>query len=245
VAGTDPSAAERLLRAEGRLLLAIGALLVLSNVPYGNYALYPFALFGTWVHEACHAMAALAMGGRVDHIALYPDTSGLAWTATGSRMARAVVSSSGYVGTAVGGAFLLMFRRRELAGRIGLVVLGALMLLSVLFWVRNAFGLLAVGAIGGALLIAGLKLPTAAAGWLYTFLAAATSLNAITSVRGLFGAVQMIDGQPAGSTDARSVGELLLIPWWVWASGWLVLAVACTFVGLRWALPASEARREP
>lgn len=235
-----PGATEEFLRAEGRLLLALILLVVLSNVPYGNYVLYPFALFGTWVHESCHALAALAMGGRVDHIEIFPDTSGLAWTATSSRPARAFVSSAGYVGTAIGGACLLLFRRRELAGRIGLATLGALMLLSVLFWVRNGFGLLAVSGIGAALLMAGIRLPTSAAGALYTLLAAATSLNAITSVQGLFGTVQLINGEPAGSTDARSVGELLLIPWWAWASGWFVLALACTAIGLRWALPETE-----
>ncbi|MCO4770697.1 MAG: M50 family metallopeptidase [Deltaproteobacteria bacterium] len=240
---SSPRAAERFLRAEGRLLLAVALLVGLSNVPYGNYILYPFSLFGTWVHEACHALAALAMGGRVDHIEIFPDTSGLAWTATSGRLARATVSSAGYVGTALGGGLLLVFRRRELAGRIGLALLGALMLLSVLFWVRNAFGLLAVGTIGGALLIAGLRLPTAAAGTLYAFLAAATALNSITSIQNLFGSVHLVNGQAAGSTDARTVGELLLLPWWAWASGWFVLALASTGVGLRWALPESAPRQ--
>ncbi len=242
-AAKGPGALEGFLRAEGRLLLAVFLIVVLSNVPYGNYVLYPFALFGTWVHESCHALAALAMGGRVDHIEIFPDTSGLAWTATRSRVARACVSSAGYMGTAIGGAFLLLFRRREWAGRVGLSALGVLMLLSVLFWVRNGFGLLAVGAIGAALLTAGLRLPTSAAGSLYTLLAASTSLNAITSVRGLFGTVQLINGEAAGSTDARTMGELLLLPWWSWASAWLVLALVCTASGLRWALPESDEKR--
>lgn len=216
------------------------ALLLLGNVPYGNYVLYPFALFGTWIHEGCHALAALAFGGRVDHIEVFADTSGLAWTATGSRLARAGVASAGYVGTAVGGALLLIFRRRPLAGRVGLVLIGALMLASVLFWVRNAFGLVSVGAIGAALLVAGLRLPTDAARWLYTFLAAATSLNAISSIRTLFGAVHIVNGQEAGSTDARTVGELLLLPWWVWASGWMLLALVCTAGGLRFAVKGPE-----
>ncbi len=232
-----PGPAGAVLRSERRLLIAVAVLVVLGNVPYGNYALYPLSLFGTWVHECCHALAALAAGGRVDHIELFPDTSGLAWTATGSRLDRAFVASAGYVGTALGGAALLAFRRRPLAGRIGLSLLGTLMLLTVVFWVRNGFGLVAVGILGAGLLAAGLRLPTAGAGWLYTLLAAATSLNAITSVQALFGRVHLVNGQPAGSTDARSVGELLLLPWWVWATGWLVLALGCTVAGVRWALP--------
>jgi len=228
------------LRDEGRLLLAVFLLVVLGNIPYGNYVMYPFALFGTWVHEACHALAALAVGGSVGHIEVFPDTSGLAWTATSSRLERALVASSGYMGTAVGGALLLIFRRRELAGRIGLALLGTLMLLSVLCWVRNLFGLVAISLIGAALLGAGLRLPTAAASTLYTFLAAATSLNSITSIHSLFGSVHIVNGQAAGSTDARTMGELLLIPWWIWASLWFVLALVCTLGGLRFAVRSRD-----
>ena len=220
-------------RGEGRLLVAVLLLVLFSNVPYGDYALYPFALFGTWVHEVGHALAALAMGGRVDHIQLFPDTSGLAYTATSSRLAQATVSSAGYVGTAVFGGLLLALRRHPEAGRVGLALLGASMLGTGLLWVRNGFGLVAVGVLGVALLGAGLRLPRTASLAVFTFLAASTSLNAITSIRALFGSVQRVNGQPAGMTDARAVADLLVIPWFLWASGWFVLALACTWAGLR------------
>lgn len=217
----------------------MAVLLVLLNVPYGNYVLYPFALFGTWVHELCHALAAIVVGGSVDHIELFADTSGRAWTRTGGRLQHAVVASAGYTGTAVGGALLLLFRRRALAGRVGLVLLGVVMIASALIWVRNAFGFPTVLVLGGGLLLAGWKLPDELSGWLYTFLATVTSLDAVTSVQNLFGANHLVAGQPA-VTDARAVGQLLVIPWFVWATGWLLLALACAWIGLRYALPAPE-----
>jgi len=217
-------------------------LLVLLNVPYGNYVLYPFALFGTWVHELCHGLAALAVGGSVSQIEIFPDTSGLAWTSPGGRLQRAVVASAGYTGTAVGGGLLLLFRRRALAGRLGLVLLGTVMTLSALVWVRNIFGTPAILAMGAALIVAGWKLPDELSGWLYTFLATVTSLDAVTSIQNLFGSTHLVNGSPS-STDARTVGELLLIPWFAWASGWMVLAIVCAFLGLRYALPASQPPR--
>lgn len=222
----------------------MAVLLVLLNVPYGNYVLYPFALFGTWVHELCHALAALAVGGSVDHIKIFSDTSGLAWTAPGGRLQHAVVASAGYTGTALGGALLLLFRRRALAGRIGLIVLGAAMMLSALVWVRNGFGTPAILVLGGALLAAGWKLPRELSGWLFTFLATVTSLDAVTSIQTLFGATHLVNGEPS-STDARTVGELLLVPWFAWAAAWLVLALVCAYVGLRYALPSSEPADAP
>jgi len=220
-------------------LLAVAVLLVLLNVPYGNYVLYPFALFGTWVHEICHALAALLVGGSVDQIEVFADTSGLAWTRPGGHLKHAVVASAGYTGTAIGGAILLLFRRRALAGRVGLALLGVAMLLSSVFWVRNVFGTPAIAVLGGALLLAGWKLPDALSGWLYTFLATVTSLDAVTSIQTLFGSSHMVNGKPS-STDARTVGELLLVPWFAWASLWFVLALVCAYVGLRYALPASS-----
>ncbi len=228
----------RMERGEGRLLLAVAVLVLLINVPYGNYVLYPFALFGTWVHELCHALAALALGGRVDHIEIFSDTSGLAWTAPGGRLKHAVVASAGYTGTAIGGAALLLFRKKERAGQIGLSLLGAAMVLSAVVWVRNGFGTPAILVLGVALLAAGRALPRELSGWLYTFLAAVTSLDAVTSIQTLFGATHLVNGKPS-STDARTVGELLLVPWFVWAAAWLALALVCAFVGLRYALPAT------
>ncbi len=230
------------LRTEARLLVALAALILLSNVPYGNYVLYPFALFGTWVHELCHALAAVLVGGAVSQIEVFSDTSGLAYTATGSRWQRAVVSSAGYCGTALGGGLLLVFRRRAWAGRIGLGLLGVAMLLSVVFWVRNVFGTPAIGVIGGLLLLAAWRLPRELSGLLYTFLAAATTLDAVTSIQHLYGSSHLVNGQPSG-TDAVAMSELLLLPAAVWATLWLALAVACAFVGLRHALPATRAER--
>jgi hypothetical protein len=65
---------------ERRLLSALAVLLILANVPYGRLLLYPFALFSTWVHEMCHGMAAMALGGDIEWLKIYPDTSGLAMT---------------------------------------------------------------------------------------------------------------------------------------------------------------------
>ena len=236
---TDPTPATSFFRSEGRLLVAVAVLLVLLNVPYGNYVLYPFALFGTWVHELCHALAALAVGGSVSQIEIFSDTSGLAWTRPGGRLAHAVVASAGYTGTALGGMLLLVFRRRALAGRIGLALLGVAMVLTAVVWVRNAFGTPAILVLGAALLAAGWKLPEELSGWLYTFLAAVTSLDAVTSIQTLFGSTHLVNGAPS-STDARTVGELLLIPWFAWASLWMVLALICAWIGLRHALPATS-----
>ena len=50
----------------------------------------------------CHGIAAILVGGGIQKILVYPDTSGLAYTYTdGSNFKRGFVASGGYTGTAV------------------------------------------------------------------------------------------------------------------------------------------------
>ncbi len=225
------------IRAESRLLLALLALLVLMNVPYGRFVLYPFQLFSTWVHEMGHGLAALALGGSIAKVQIFADGSGLAHTARpDARLAHAFVASAGYVGTAVFGALLLALRRVKGVSRAATVALGIAMLLTVLLWVRNPFGMLAIGLSGAALVAVGIKLQDEWNGQLFAFLAATCSLNAITSVQTLFSANMVVNGQSVGRSDAHAVAENLLLPSWAWASLWLVIAFALTALALRFPL---------
>ena len=48
-----------------RLLRAILLIVVLLNAPVGQYILYPFMLFSTWIHELFHGLAAISVGGSI------------------------------------------------------------------------------------------------------------------------------------------------------------------------------------
>jgi hypothetical protein len=227
---------------EGRLLLAAVALLLLMNVPYGNYILYPFTIFSTWIHEMCHGLAAIALGGEIERIRIFSDGSGLAYTRHPSgRIPTAIVASAGYVGTSVIGAVMLLARNRKHAGTVGLAALGLGMLVSTLLWVRNPFGMAATAILGAGLLAAAARASTEWSGRLYTFLAVTCCLNAITSIRVLFGKNLVVGGKPVGSSDAHTVADALFLPAPVWAAGWMALAFI--LVGLALYSSRPEPRR--
>ena len=230
---------QRTLAREGRLILAAVVLVALMNLPYGRFVLYPFTLFSTWIHEMCHGIAALMLGGSIERIRIFPDGSGLAYTVrpTG-RIPTAIVASAGYVGTSLIGAAMLLVRNRRRAGTIGLGLLGSAMIVTALLWVRNPFGLAATTVLG-ALLLASTRAPTEWAGRLYTFLAVTCCLNAITSIRILFGKNLVVGGKPAGAGDAQTVADALFLPAPLWAASWMALALL--FVGA--ALYSSSPRR--
>lgn len=231
-----------LLRRERTLLVALLLVVVLLNVPYGSWALYPFKLFSTWVHEMCHGLMAVALGGKVVELEVFKDGSGLAKTLTSNgRVGRALISSAGYTGTALLGALLLVLRRFRWSARVGTTALGVMAALSVLVWVRNGFGILTLALIAAALIAAGLKLPERWSEQLYALLAATCCLNAFTSLQILFsGANLTVGGQPA-SSDAHSVAELLWLPHWFWAGLWMLFGFAMVALGLRFGVPAKKA----
>jgi hypothetical protein len=229
----DPAAAAR-SRANWYLGGALFLSLVLWNAPYGEYALYPFRLFGTWAHEFSHGLAMIVTGTGFDRMLVYPDTSGLAFPSGGSgTLGIVLVGSAGYVGTALLGALLLVVGATHSRARTVLAVLGGVMVLSAVVWVRNAFGIVAVGLLGAALVVAALRTGPRLRAFLVEFLAAQTCLNALLDIRTLFAAHTMLDGRPHGDSDARLVGRFVGGPFWLWAILWLVLSGALLFLALR------------
>ena len=116
-----------------RVLLLIATALVMVSVlmPYGEFLLYPFQLFGTFIHEVSHAVAAVATGGQVHEMRVNLDTSGHVLSSGGSRM---LISSAGYTGSIlVAAAILLAGRRRRWARRTLFIVGGATLLSTVAF----------------------------------------------------------------------------------------------------------------
>lgn len=143
------------------LLGAVAAALVVWPVTWPRVRLGV-----TLVHEAGHALVALLVGRRLQGIRLHSDTSGVTLSRGRPRGPGMVVMlAAGYLAPAVLGlgAALLLADGRALLLLWCLVV----MLVGVLLWIRNAFGLLVVLAVGTAVALvtwyAGARTQTATA----------------------------------------------------------------------------------
>jgi hypothetical protein len=122
---------QQLYERDRPLLRSILVLIVLMNFQYGRFLLYPFMIFSTWVHEMCHGMAAVLVGGQIASLHIYADGSGLAFTCTsGEAWKRVFVASAGYAGTALVGGILLLFRRTRVGPTIGIIGIAGFLLLS-------------------------------------------------------------------------------------------------------------------
>jgi hypothetical protein len=175
---------QHVLRRDISLVRATIVLVILMNIPYGRYVLYPFTIFSTWIHEMCHGLMAILVGGGIKELHIYKDGSGLAFTYTsGAVWKRAFVASAGYMGTAFVGGILLLFRRTLHGPTIGIIGTGIAILLSCALFVRNWFGIGMLSLIGVVLILFGWRLKVLWVGELYAFLCIVTSFNALTDIK--------------------------------------------------------------
>jgi Peptidase M50B-like len=180
-------------------------------------------------------LAAILSGGYVAKLEIFQNGSGLAYTAS---QHAGLVSSAGYPGTAVTGGLLLLFRRTTLGPTVGTIGLGAALLLSVMCFVRNGWGMWALSLEGLALLAAGWCLPAHVLDHLYNFLSLTVALNAIENINDLYGSSQGYAGGELRNTDAQSTADAWGGDYRVWATVWLAQSFLCTGIGILFALDA-------
>lgn len=204
-------------------------LIGLWQVPWLGWLVYPFRVFGTFVHELSHGLAALATGGDFVRFSVSPDLSGLAHSAGGWRT---VVASAGYVGSAVFGGVLLVLHARLLSSRVLLFGLGLLFGLLCLLFVRNLFGIVAGLAITAALVLAAVRLTLAVRDLLIDVLALQLILDGYDSLFTVFA----LAGDASVRSDARTMEELTWLPATWWAVIWMLVSTAMLLGALKLAV---------
>ena len=214
----------------GLLLLSL-ALVVLWQVPWLGWLAWPFRLFGTFVHELSHGLAAIATGGDFQRFSVHMDLSGLAWSAGGIRV---VVSSAGYVGSAIFGGVLIALHARGVPARALLLGMAVVFGLLCVLFVRNFFGIVSGLAITAALGFAGVRLSEAWRDGLLKVLALQLILDGYNS---LF-TVLRLSRAGASNTDAYAMQQLTWLPASFWAVAWMLASTAILFGVLRFAMRA-------
>lgn len=201
-------------------------LVVLWRVPLLGLVFYPFQLFGTFVHELSHGLVATLTGGSFQRFAVNPDLSGTAWSAGGARW---LISSAGYVGSAVFGGLLVVLSARGAPARDVLRGLGLALGVLCLLFVRNLFGVVSGLGLAAALVFAAQRLPARWADGLLLLLAVQMMLGSLDS---LFGLVQL-SSSTAVRTDAQIMAATTGVPALVWAVLWTLVSVVILVASLR------------
>ena len=226
------------------LAIALLASLLLWNLPHGGFVLYPFKLLATWLHEMSHGIVMAATGPGFDHILVFRDTSGLAYSSTKmGGWSLPLIAAAGYMGTPLWGALLLRVTPTAARARIALAVLGGLMVLSAFVFVAvddggDAFGPWAIGIMGASIIAIAFLVPARLRRTLAHFVAAQACINALLDIRVLLRPSQVVGGMGAMSSDATNMAASTFgttADWavWTWAGIWLAWSLAVLYVALR------------
>ncbi len=217
------------------LLLSIVAIVAIWQLPYGWQILYPLTLLATFAHEMGHGLAAMLVGAQFDQLLLNADGSGVAvWHGNPGRLATALVAAGGLVGPSIAGIGLLLVARSQRFARAVLAMLALLLMVSVLAWVRNAFGVVFLLSAAAVLALAAKVLPATMARFVLHLMAATLCLSWFTDLNYMFSAQATVNGMVRPS-DSAVIAHALWLPYWFWGGvvacfSLVVAALGITFV---------------
>jgi len=131
------------------------------QLPYLGWIHYPFVLLGTWFHEMGHGLTVLLVGGSFEYLEIYENGGGVAYFNIGSTylplgLAKACTAAGGLFGPAVTGAILIVSAKNHKSSMIMLRVLIALIVVSLILWIRSFWGIAVMS--GYAALLIGITL---------------------------------------------------------------------------------------
>ena len=197
------------------LLLSMIAVvsLALWQFRLGRKIVRPYFILGVFFHEVGHAIAILMLGGRPVKIQLLLNDGGVTWWRyyqSFGRFRRAIVSSAGFLGSAiVGGLLILASRNPNITNNI-LIILGIFSLAITIVWVREWFGYGFMTMIfwGFIILAIAFRTPPEVQKLMIQFLGVQLSMINFLNIWYLF------DMDP--SSDVAKIERYLWLPYWFW-----------------------------
>ncbi len=207
---------------------AVALTVLLPFIPYGRLVVYPFALLGVWAHEMGHGVMAVLVGGRFIELEIYRNLGGVAYTSGTGSLGGALVSAAGLLGPAILGGVVVVYGARPRTARWVLGVLAVVVLVSVVFVVRNTFGVVAMTLIGLALGAIGFWGPQLVRIGLAQLVGIQLAMTSLGTVDYMFTRDFVRDGRVIDS-DTQNIADVLLLPYWFW--GGVIAALSVMILG--------------
>lgn len=207
--------------------------LALYFVPQLRILAWPVGLLSTVVHEMGHGLTALALGGELHRLFIWPDGSGVAqYSGAFGRLASAATAAGGLLGPPVAAVALFGASHTPQRARVALAVFALVLIVSLVLWVRNPFGLAFLALLCGGLLLVCWISEGYGAQVVCAFVAMQLALSVFSRGDYLFTATAMTAQGPAPS-DVSQIASALLLPYWFWGAVIAAASLLILGVGLR------------
>ena len=207
------------------------ALAALGGYLWTTSAALPFKLLAVMGHETGHALATLAVGGKIQHIIIRPDESGECLSALPAGFfPQVLVLSAGYIGSAIFAGLLLLMAFRFKLRQVVLIVIALWLGLFGGFFAGNWVTFFYCAGMAILFLVTGLFLPAIVSEGLVLFISVFISLYAVFDLQDLW------TGATGVRTDAQLLANLTHLPAALWNIGWTVIALFIIWNALRLAI---------
>ena len=187
----------------------------------------PLKLFVVFLHEISHGLAAIATGGRIDHIVIDMDEGGACYCGGGSPF---VTLSAGYLGSLAWGLLFAWLARFDRRAHWTTAIVGGGTGLITLFFVRSWFGFAFGLAFAAGLLAAARWLSGRWNARILYALGFTSALYAILDIKS-----DVLDRSGLES-DARRLADLTGVPTLIWGVLWIGIALGVVYLVSRRAL---------
>jgi hypothetical protein len=215
-----------------QLIFATVVIGIVWQLPYGHELLYPLSLLATYAHELGHGLTALLCGAEFQSLVLYADGSGLAtWNGNPGRIASALIASGGLVGPTVAGVVLLLLSDSPRHARRMLGLLSVLVLVSIVLWLRNPFGIIFMLAVAAIFGLAARTLGDRGASFLLHVVAVTLCLSWFTDLSYMFSSYAIVGGRRMPS-DSAHIAQALWLPFWFWGTLIAIFSLGLTTLGI-------------
>lgn len=219
------------------LVVTLVAITLLQQLPLGRFILSPFRVLSVWIHEMGHGLSAMLVGCEFEKLTIEGSARGgmvgLAYNLCPSDMGRirnAILSAGGPLGPAVAGGLAIMASRRVETARLALLVMGGMLLLSCLIWVRSWMGWVYAGGFG--VLITGIGLIGAEG--LQSLAVRVLGVMSWLSMFGQWDYLMMDKVSDSVHSDTGAISNALFLPHWLWAIAIIVAAVFILVASIRY-----------
>lgn len=209
-----------------RLILMVIVTLGILHIPViGMY----FRALNTMIHESGHALASLLTQGKVASISLFYSTEGVTMTWSHSQIGLIATAIAGYMFSSLSGWGLAALWRRGHISAI-LAVLFVLAAINLVFWVRNAYGIVWLSVF--LILLVVIMRWHASAGRESAALILILFIN-MDAVRSALTIAELSWFTPGSAGDATSLSTHIGLPTVVWGVFFLLQSLILAFLALQ------------
>ena len=210
-----------------KLILLLVGMFILVLFIWNTPVVYPIKLFVVLLHELSHGLAALITGGKIVRIDINANQGGVCYTAGGWQF---LILSAGYLGSMLWGGLILILASRTRYDKFISAVIGIIVVVIALLYIRTPFGLIYGIVFGVALFLTGFFAPMEVNDFILKLIGLTSILYVIIDIKD-----DLITRTVKDSDAFKMAQSYFGVPVF-WGVLWIIIALIALFIIMKTAV---------